>query len=99
MTFSSMLENLKLGRKIVNTNPTWPYQFIAIQHPINDPLLTEPFIFAHTLDHDIIPYSVTNRDLFSDRWEIKVQNNPTPKGASPNLGSEQEKPCEYIRKQ
>jgi hypothetical protein len=72
MTFSKMLELLKMGRKMLRTDPLWPPRYLSIQHPQNDSLLTEPFVFGYTHNRSIVPYFVSNEDLFADDWEIKV---------------------------
>lgn len=66
MTFSDALEKMKAGMKM--TRRKWPFDDIVYVEYTAATL--QPYLVVQAPEHEAIPYTATDVDIFSDDWEV-----------------------------
>lgn len=42
--------------------------YVAVQRPSTDSMMTLPYLYLYTAQHDFVPWLVSQTDLLSDDW-------------------------------
>ena len=66
MVFGDALEKMKAGAQM--TRRGWPFpDAVYAEYTAVD---LQPYLVVQTPDHEPIPYTLTDIDLFADDWEV-----------------------------
>ncbi len=69
--FSSILDELKAGRKVYRIGWRGQKIHIEIQLPNEDSKMTHPYIFINIPGARRIPWSPNQSDIFAEDWFVK----------------------------
>lgn len=70
MDFSAALRELKLGNKVARQGWNGKNMWLALHEPDEDSLMTLPYIYIKTADHELVPWLASQTDLLADDWKI-----------------------------
>jgi hypothetical protein len=70
MNFEKALKELKDGYPITNKNWNGKSMYLRLQSPTYLSKMTLPYIFMKNADGDLVPWTPSNQDLFSEGWKV-----------------------------
>ena len=73
MEFEEILKDIKNGDKAVNMNWNGKKQWIRIQKPDKNSMISEIYIVMENNKGLCIPWLASQQDLFSDQWCIVLE--------------------------
>lgn len=68
MTFSMILESLKVGLKASRLGWNGPGQYLELQVPDEHSKMTLPYIYIKTVQGDLVPWLASQTDLLAEDW-------------------------------
>jgi hypothetical protein len=70
MNFSSILYLLKEGRKVLRKGWNGKGLWLQMQRPDAHSKMTLPYIYIHTAQGDLVPWTASQGDLLSSDWDL-----------------------------
>lgn len=70
LTFSEVLENIKLSGRASRAGWNGKNQYIELQEPDENSKMTLPYIYIKTVQGDLVPWLASQTDLLSEDWFI-----------------------------
>lgn len=66
--FGIALDSLRDGRRVARR--AWPRRgmWVELQRPDGSSKMTQPYIYLHTVDGDLVPWFASQTDLLAQDW-------------------------------
>ncbi len=71
MNFGQAVEALKMGRTAHRDGWNGKGQFLLLQRPDKDSLMTLPYIYIFTVQGDLVPWLASQTDMLAEDWIIE----------------------------
>lgn len=72
MDFSEALKELKQGRKVTNGNWNGKGMYLEVQNPDKNSKMKHPYIYMKNALDELVPWTPSQLDLFSENWKVKL---------------------------
>lgn len=70
MDFSMALEELKAGNTVARDGWNSKGQFLRIQYPDTESLMTLPYIYIVTVQGNLVPWLASQIDILAEDWMV-----------------------------
>ena len=68
--FSGVMQAIERGHKLTRRGWSDPGQYIQLQRPDENSVMSLPYIFIKTAQGDFVPWVASQTDLLADDWEV-----------------------------
>lgn len=70
VSFGTALDALREGLRVARAGWNGPGQWLGLQTPDEQSMMTLPYIFISTVAGDLVPWLASQTDLLADDWQI-----------------------------
>lgn len=70
MTLEDLMPKLRDGARLTRTGWNGPQQYIELQKPDENSMMTLPYVFIRTVQGDLVPWLCSQTDLLANDWAV-----------------------------